>query len=216
MSCPISDKSRNRWFLDVLYHRAWYFLDWYRCVPGQGRHVGTAVLLRSQKESHCDLKLHHFGLHRGVCVCTFSSIWQFLCLYEHVFARGPNIGSAFIVIEQHDGRALLIWIQRRREWTLSKRRMPMSLEKYQRDGARRNWKAIKVKFTDPRWMTDLIIIFTILPHSDGVVKGEGFLVRRLIPSFVASDEFSHCLVVLEIIWTWPVLGSGLGCIQYFL
>ena len=28
--------SGNQWLLDVLSHRAWYFLNWYCCVPGQG------------------------------------------------------------------------------------------------------------------------------------------------------------------------------------
>ena len=42
------------------------------------------------------------------------------------------------------------------------RQCPLKI--YRRHGAR-NWKAIKVKSTDPRWMTDLIIIFTVLPHT---------------------------------------------------
>ena len=63
-------------------------------------------------------------------------------------------------LHSYVARALpILQIQRRRVWTLSKRRMPMSPWKYQRDGARGNWKAIKVKFPDPHWMTYLIITF---------------------------------------------------------
>ena len=104
-------KSQNQWWLDVLYHRAWYSLDWCHCVLGQGCHAGTwtATLLRSRREWYSNLKLQHFGLHHRASVCTFSKhimivtnasvvlayIWVrillqifiYLCLYEQVFAK---------------------------------------------------------------------------------------------------------------------------------
>ena len=78
-SCPVTATAQesNRWLLDVLYHRVWYLLDWCRCVPGQGYHAGTSILLRSPKEWHCDLvvkPLHNLDCIIGACVCTFSSI----------------------------------------------------------------------------------------------------------------------------------------------
>ena len=115
-----------------------------------------------------------------------------LCLYEHAFS-GRLSGRDF---GQYDGRPLLIGIQRGRPWALSKRWIPMCLEKFHRDGAR-SWKVIKVN-TIPRRMTDLIIIFTVLPNNNGVVKSVGFH----IPNFVARDEFSHtwCSRISDVVY----------------
>ena len=48
-------------------------------------------------------------------------------------------------------------------------------------------EGFKVKCTGLLWVTDLIIVFIVLLHSNGVRKGMNFH----IPNFVAVDEFSH-------------------------